>query len=92
MIKRVVRSNLRTPLAVKFDLAANLLLISFAKPANLFCGYRGFRRRSIKVGSSKMMSRSVVVDLAARKVLNRSVTVVDRARLESEWNSAPGYS
>jgi hypothetical protein len=59
---------------------------------DLFRGYRGLRRRSIKVGSNKVMSRSVVVDLAARKVLNRSVTVVDRARLESEWSSAPGYS
>jgi hypothetical protein len=59
---------------------------------NLFVGYRGFQRCSIKVGSNKVMTRSVIVDLAARKVLNRSVTVIDRARLEAEWNCAPGYN
>ena len=55
---------------------------------DLFRGYRGFRRCSIKIGSNNVMSRSLVVDLAARKVLNRSVTVVDRARASSPSGTA----
>jgi hypothetical protein len=57
-----------------------------------FRGHRGLLRRSIKMGGSPMISRSQVVDLRARKVMGCTVTVIDRARLESEWNSAPGYN
>ncbi|QDW38751.1 hypothetical protein FFI89_017335 [Bradyrhizobium sp. KBS0727] len=57
-----------------------------------FKGHRGLLRRSIKMGGIPMVSRSQVVDLRARKVMGCTVTVIDRARLESEWNSAPGYN
>src|SRR5436190_4543694 len=57
-----------------------------------FRGHRGLLRRSIKMGGIPMISRSQVVDLHARKVMGCTVTVIDRARLESEWDSAPGYS
>jgi len=55
-----------------------------------FRGHRGLLRRSIKMGGIRMISRSQVVDLRARKVMGCTVTVIDRASLESEWNSAPG--
>lgn len=57
-----------------------------------FKGHRGLLRRSIRMGGIPMVSRSQVVDLRARKVMGCTVTVIDRARLESEWNSAPGYN
>jgi hypothetical protein len=57
-----------------------------------FRGHRGFLRQSVKVGGFRMVGRSQVVDLAARKILTCGVVVVDRARLESEWQSAPGYN
>ena|SRR5438552_3877741 len=57
-----------------------------------FKGHRGLLRRSIKMGGIPMISRSQVVDLRAQKVMGCTVTVIDRARLESEWNSAPGYN
>jgi hypothetical protein len=57
-----------------------------------FRGHRGLLRRSIKMGGIPMVSRSQVVDLRARRVMGCTVTVIDRARLESEWNSAPGYN
>lgn len=50
-----------------------------------FRGYRGFRRQAVKAGRGKVMTRSPVVDLAARKMLKPSVTVIDRARIESSW-------
>jgi hypothetical protein len=57
-----------------------------------FKGHRGFLRRSVKIGGFQMVGRSQVVDLAARKMLPCSVTVIDRDRLETEWQSAPGYN
>ena len=60
---------------------------------DLFVGHRGVMRRSLNIGGAKMVGRSQVVDLAARAVLpNVSVTVVDRKRLEAEWQSAPRYN
>ena len=53
-----------------------------------FKGYRGFLRRSIKMGGLPMISRSQVVDLHARKFSGVSVTVLDRARLEAEWSAS----
>src|SRR5450631_118591 len=53
-----------------------------------FKGHRGFTRRSIKMGGVPMVSRSQVVDLSARKVMGVSVTVIDRARLETEWDAS----
>jgi hypothetical protein len=57
-----------------------------------FKGHRGFVRRTIKMGGVPMVSRSQVVDLYARKIMGVSVTVLDRAQLEAEWQSAPGYN
>jgi hypothetical protein len=57
-----------------------------------FKGHRGLLRRSIKMGGLPMVSRSQVVDLHARKMMGVTVTVIDRARLETEWQSAPGYN
>jgi hypothetical protein len=53
-----------------------------------FKGHRGFLRRSIKMGGLPMISRSQVVDLHARTFMGVSVTVLDRARLEAEWDSS----
>ena len=53
-----------------------------------FKGHRGLLRRSIKMGGIPMVSRSQVVDLRARKVMGCTVTVIDRARLETEWNAS----
>jgi hypothetical protein len=53
-----------------------------------FKGHRGFLRRSIKMGGVPMISRSQVVDLCARKVMGCTVTVIDRARLETEWDAS----
>jgi hypothetical protein len=53
-----------------------------------FKGHRGFFRRSIKMGGLPMISRSQVVDIHARKILGCTVTVIDRAQLESEWAAA----
>jgi hypothetical protein len=53
-----------------------------------FKGHRGFVRRSIKMGGVPMISRSQVVDLRARKVMGCTVTVIDRARLEAEWDAS----
>jgi hypothetical protein len=53
-----------------------------------FKGHRGFLRRSIKMGGVPMISRSQVVDLHARKFMGVSVTVLDRARLEAEWDAS----
>jgi hypothetical protein len=53
-----------------------------------FKGHRGFLRRSIKMGGIPMISRSQVVDLRARKVMGVTVTVIDRARLEAEWDAS----
>jgi hypothetical protein len=57
-----------------------------------FVGYRGFKRYRTTIGGSTAMCRGPVVDLARKCIVRRcSVTVVDRARLEHEWSSAPGY-
>jgi hypothetical protein len=57
-----------------------------------FVGYRGFKRYRTTIGGSKAMCRGTVVDLGRKCVVRRcGVVVVDRARLESEWQSAPGY-
>ncbi len=56
-----------------------------------FKGYRGFSRRSIKMGGVPMISRSQVVDLHARKVMGCTVTVIDRARLEAEWTTPDAW-
>jgi hypothetical protein len=53
-----------------------------------FKGHRGLLRRSIKMGGVPMVSRSQVVDLHARKVMGCTVTVLDRARLEAEWDAS----
>jgi hypothetical protein len=53
-----------------------------------FKGCRGLLRRSIKMGGVPMISRSQVVDLHARKVMGCTVTVIDRARLEAEWDAS----
>jgi hypothetical protein len=53
-----------------------------------FKGHRGLLRRSIKMGGVPMVSRSQVVDLRARKVMGCTVTVIDRARLETEWDAS----
>jgi hypothetical protein len=53
-----------------------------------FKGHRGFLRRSIKMGGVPMISRSQVVDLHARKLMGCTVTVIDRARLETEWDAS----
>jgi hypothetical protein len=53
-----------------------------------FKGCRGLLRRSIKMGGVPMVSRSQVVDLHARRVMGCTVTVIDRARLESEWDAS----
>jgi hypothetical protein len=53
-----------------------------------FKGHRGLLRRSIKMGGLPMISRSQVVDLQARKMMAVSVTVIDRARLETEWDAS----
>jgi hypothetical protein len=56
-----------------------------------FVGQRGFVRYRTTIGGSKAMCRGPVVDLARKCVMNRcGVVVVDRARLEFEWESAPG--
>jgi hypothetical protein len=52
-----------------------------------FRGHRGFLRRSIKMGGVPMISRSQVVDLYSRKVMGCALTVIDRARLEAEWDA-----
>lgn len=64
-----------------------------AEPMNEgFVGYRGFRRHRATTHAGTVMCRSAVVDLASKRVVRcRTVVVVDRARLESEWASAPGY-
>jgi hypothetical protein len=54
-----------------------------------FKGHRSFMRSSVKLGSFKIVGRGPVVDLAARKMLSCTVSVIDRARLEAEWESAP---
>jgi hypothetical protein len=51
------------------------------------CGI-SFLRRSIKMGGLPMISRSQVVDLHARKMMDCTVTVIDRARLEAEWDAS----
>jgi hypothetical protein len=53
-----------------------------------FKGHRGLLRRSIKMGGVPMVSRSQVVDLRARQVMGCTVTVLDRARLEAEWDAS----
>jgi hypothetical protein len=53
-----------------------------------FKGHRGFLRRSLKIGGIPMVSRSQVVDLHARKLMGCTVTVIDRARLETEWDAS----
>ena len=53
-----------------------------------FKGHRGLLRRSIKMGGLPMVSRSQVVDLHARKMMSCTVTVIDRARLETEWDAS----
>jgi hypothetical protein len=53
-----------------------------------FKGHRGLLRRSIKMGGVPMISRSQVVDLYSRKLMGCGVTVIDRARLETEWDAS----
>ncbi|WP_342728876.1 hypothetical protein AAFG07_20870 [Bradyrhizobium sp. B097] len=55
-----------------------------------FRGYRGLRRQAVRVGRDKVMTRSPVVDLAARKMLKPSIAIVDRARIESSWSALDG--
>jgi hypothetical protein len=53
-----------------------------------FKGHRGFSRRSIRMGGVPMISRSQVVDLHARKLMGCTVSVLDRDRLEAEWDAS----
>jgi hypothetical protein len=59
---------------------------------DVFRGYRGITRRQMALDGAKAMYRSLVVDCEARKLKRCSLIIVDRARLESEWSSAPGYN
>jgi hypothetical protein len=73
------------------DGATVTLIRDGAEPLNdQFIGYRGFTRYRTTIGGSKAMCRSVIVDLARKSMVKCGVVVVDRARLESEWESAPG--
>jgi hypothetical protein len=76
---------------VSHDDGATVTLIrDGAEPLNdQFIGYRGFIRYRTTINGSKAMCRGTVVDLERKCIVRCSVTVVDRARLESEWASAP---
>ena len=56
-----------------------------------FVGYRGFQRYRTTFGGTKAMCRSPIVDLEKRNIVRSGINVVDRARLESEWDAAPEY-
>jgi hypothetical protein len=74
---------------VETDDGVHVVMIRDGERVNeLFRGYRGIRRCSAVVGGKIVKTRSVVVDLAARKQLRRGVVIIDRARLESEWEAA----
>jgi hypothetical protein len=74
---------------VHYDDGEGVTLIRDGEEMNAsFKGHRGFFRRSIKMGGVPMVSRSQVVDLGRRKMLGCTVTVLDRAGLEAEWEAS----
>jgi hypothetical protein len=54
-----------------------------------FVGYRGFIRYRTTINGAKAMCRGAVVDCSRKRVVRCGVVIVDRARLESEWEYAP---